>query len=479
MSFCRVLISAELKTLSALHVGSGVEKEQGKESYSTLYLDFNKKPYLPASSLRGVLASAVPYFFKNENENKVRQCFFGNSHFDDSKEEGILRVFDATLESLPSFKDKVNTLEQGTILRTSISINPILGVAEEHHLFSLEIVPEGAVFKLEMSLESLNKEVTEENIKQFCGLLFACWDGKQFATVGAGRSKGFGLVKLENLKVRYLTTDALAQWLKDGQPHELNKSYKDWQYPTAELDILKKQGYIVEITLVPKTKFLLNDPAFVIKKEEKEDDEPDLAFSRLSDGRAFIPATALRGWVRGRVRKILLTIGEEKVENCLTSLFGDTNHRGVLFFSDLISEGNDVSEKQIFNAVDRFTGGVADGALYTVEAVQCKGLTGSVAIHHLSKHDSISNAEKGPLLLVARDSLEDEFSISNAGKGLLLLVARDLLEGELTLGWGKSRGFGNFEVVFKMNGEEIKHIHELVRIFQRNDIEQWINAIKL
>ena len=35
-------------------------------------------------------------------------------------------------------------------------------------------------------------------------------------------------------------------------------------------------------------------------------------------------------------------------------------------------------------------------------------------------------------------------------KGLLLLVVRDALEGDLILGWGKGRGYGNFNLRIRL-----------------------------
>lgn len=154
----------------------------------------------------------------------------------------------------------------------------------------------------------------------------------------------------------------------------------------------------------------------------------DLEYSRTADGRAMIPASSIRGWVRARARKIRLTQRHaqnpeialedlaQEVDSFLESLFGSTERRGLLRFDHFIAV-NHGEHEQMFNAVDRFHGGVADTALYHAKAATATVLRGCIRLPR---------------------------ELDQESKALLRWVERDAMEGDLRLGWGKGRGYGHF-----------------------------------
>jgi hypothetical protein len=178
--------------------------------------------------------------------------------------------------------------------------------------------------------------------------------------------------------------------------------------------------------------------------------------SQLSGARAYgLDTTALRGWLRGRARRILAMILEAqnqspaKAEDWVKTLFGSEEKRGLLNFCDAVSDKVATAHPQMFNAIDRFTGGVADNKLYQARAVaECGTLRGEVWLE--------------------TDKLQVEH------KGLLLLLARDLLEGDLVLGWGKGRGYGVFDCELRINNADFAAWRK-----QRDgECDVWLKALR-
>lgn len=486
----RVWITGQLTTCSALHIGSGevepfqIRQKDGKlidTEYSDICLDAQNKPYLPASSLRGFLLGAARRLRVDESTQKA---LFGTAVTDrdtikkEGMTSGLLAVYDGLFVSAPTFAQKPTQHqdsetsnvsiqkplsspfegdEHERMLRTSVTLDPVLGVAESHKLFNEAVVPVFTKFTARLMLDS----ATEEQLAIMLRLL-QCWDGSVLSALGGGVGKGRGRVQWSTEKVEVLDDVGLAAWLSKDY-----ENLSDCYRKLTDLPALSqppKVYHTLSFTLVPQGSFLLHDPAYVKAKETAEDNQPDLAFSRLPDGRALIPATAVRGWLRGRTRRILHTLGadKERANKLLDQLFGhggksseENGQRGLLWFDDVVSDSLAESYEQTFNAVDRFTGGVAKTALYTVQAARCQHLYGSI---------SVLQSTQPPAWAC----------------GILLLIARDVLEGELCLGWGKSRGFGQFAVALQLeDGSVISTVEALRGYFDREDVvKPWLDALK-
>jgi len=102
-------------------------------------------------------------------------------------------------------------------------------------------------------------------------------------------------------------------------------------------------------------------------------------------------------------------------------LFGSTAHAGLLQLHDAWADGNPQPEPQIGIAIDRFTGGVKHGALYSYEPLP--------AGTRFTTHLAIQNVEFWQL-------------------GLLALVSREMSEGRVRIGSGTRKGLGHVEVVW-------------------------------
>ncbi len=454
----RVWVKGQLTTRSALHIGSGdlAKVKAGEDeggSYSPVCLDVEGQPYLPASSLRGFLAEAAKRVGLDE---RMQRNLFG-----EQLRAGCLLVLDAVLRQASAFqsatdvsvdarvKDEAYQPHEATFLNTCVSINPVLGVANAHQLFSVETVPSGAVFEFECVLE----QVTHDALVALLSVL-QCWDGFTLSALGGGVGKGRGRLEWALSEVRVLEDAHLQAWLTTPNA-PLQGIVLEIAEPEAKAS---EYCFCCEFRLIPQGSFLLNDHAYVTPEKKQKEGEPRLAFSRTPSGQAFIPATALRGWLRARVRRILFAlepVQEAQVDALLEELFGSEQQRGLLWFDDALAEKATEAYLQTFNAVDRFTGGVAEGALYTVEAARCSGLRGRI------------------VCLKDKDKPFPDWA-----KMLLLFAARDVLEGELSLGWGKGRGFGQFKVELQVSDQGmLQTTAALQQQFASARVKPWWEAL--
>ena len=465
----RVRIRGTLHCRSALHIGDGdmelfaerCERSQGQEGlYNSVCLDSTGRPYLPASTLRGFLREMAEYVGKNELIIRL---------FGDQQQSGALRCYDAYLLKIPTALDwPYWSAQRSTAVQHGVALNPITGTVAAHKLFRHEYVPSGSEFSLELEADNL----LVNDLSQVLGLL-ACWDGKAATAIGKGISKGQGLLEWQLNELQVLDHAALLNWLRGDESLESCFRGEEKLPGPARYNSLSLKK--LSFSLHPQGPFLVNEPGYVQKSsknsklvQRQEEHLPDLEYSRLPDGRPLLPASSLRGVLRGRARRILLTLAgqreipaayaRERIDTLLLAhLFGETGQRSPLWISP--AEGTAFKQHpQMFNAIDRFTGGVANDKLYQVNAVTSKALDGVI---HLEQ-------ERQP---------EGDW-----WKGLLLLVARDALEGDLSLGWGKARGYGAFTVTLTLEDGTVLDswpalLAYLQHTQQRELAQSWITAL--
>jgi len=483
--YARVRISGTLVCKSDLHVGDGdlkpfkkflcsdneqqakedeKEKEEEKEkkagSYNTVCLDHNKRAYIPGSTLRGSLAA-----FLEKGDEDVKKLFGyekpAGKNQDGERSAGNVRVFDAHIvKSIDTDGDQTPywNPQSGTFISHGIALDDVTGTTEKGKLFRYELVPAGTKFTIELEADRL----TKEEVAKLLGLL-ARWNGTAETAIGKGTSKGYGRIKWKNPQVSVLTTNALRQW---AVSNTLNAPYFE---PAAFLpgDVSKllrqRKRHEFVIRILPQSPLLCNEPGFVTGADQ----EPSLVF-QARNGKAIIPGTTLAGAVRARGRKILMTLLHQakpdaklndlakQAEILIEQLFGSEEQKSALEFSnatDTTTETETTEHPQYFNAIDRFTGGVKDKALFNATAAQCK---------ELKTESCYLNLNRMPKNV-------------HWWKGLLLFIARDAIEGELAVGWGKGKGYGSFIAALIYEKEEIKDGHV---IYARKEIKNWVELLQ-
>ena len=233
----RYVFRARLTARSPLHIGSGEmierrglvdEKDNKHLKISGVVVDGEGKPYIPGSTLRGVMRDWLRNVcgledreggvLKTELDNKDADQIASLKHplerlFGSVFSEGKLEVWDA--RCLTCVNTPTNPALSGwdrdslTYVAKSVAIDPDTCTAREHRLYNFELVPEGAEFELTLSGQNMSNE--EAGI-----VLLALEDGFSHPVspiaIGSMTKRGFGKFSVSGLEVFRLTKDDIPNW---------------------------------------------------------------------------------------------------------------------------------------------------------------------------------------------------------------------------------------------------------------------------
>ena len=280
---------------------------------------------------------------------------------------------------------------------------------------------------------------------------------------GTCKTRGMGALRLEDLRVDYYDfakdTGALDRWLTSGSSSEARES----RGLDQELEALKDFG-------TPKRKerrlfeILIHWRALspVMVKAGRDGVETDMLPLMSGVGGTgkiapVIPGSSVKGALRAQAHRILHTLFDQKGEKIsdkpeylglLDTLFGSTEWAGRLSVDDIyykpeapvspkawleedVNALDAVTERHQHVAIDRFTGGASEGALYSARPVK------------RDEGEEDSGWEPIRLALDLSDFPESE---GRAALALLKLLIRDLRDGYVSIGFGSRRGMGEIAV---------------------------------
>ena len=462
----RVIIQGRLVCQTPLSIGTGVLPkviDAGKDREPANRLDIcirgDDLPYIPGSSLRGLLSALLP-----KDHNHLR--LFGSARGENNTQAGQLRVFDAVWQAC----ERQRTPTQN---RTRTRIEPITGTSKDNCLYDLVQVPAYSEFRCEFEMDRIDRTT----VQLFLGLLNSFNGSNALARLGRGVGKSEGQVVWTLDSVKTLSPARLVDWLLKQPVTDLANAFflDDSLNKTEPVIQGKRQFTQIPLHLKLQAPLLVDserpDDKKNLTNQDKRDNPPDMFFRKEThNGKTCLvaPASSLRGLLRSHCRKILMTILVEntqeappfikagkKADDLLKILFGSEERASALIFHDATGE-NVKTHRQTFNAVDRFTGGVADSALYTVEAAWVETLKTKLRINHGYLHKQ-----------------------NNWWKGLLVLALRDAMEGDLALGWGKAKGYGVFTVEIKVEkgGAFIQRWDDLKQSHWKNLAKDWVKSL--
>lgn len=426
----RVIIKGTLTTCSPFHTGTG-EIENSSNSDDSLPVnvvakDAQEKPYIPGSTIRGFLRHQV-------EDSELKYFLFGHARQSaESTTEGrigALRVYDA-----------VFTNDFQRLLQTRNSIEPVIGTAKQHHIYTEEYVPTGSTFSLELQLESVESSIDQAALETIMGSL----ERINQIPIGKSTSIGQGHMEWNPAVAIAISKNDILNWLKQTgkkSPGALWKnllkkrtiSYKKNNsiFQTNEKHLVPLDWKSLRYQLINVGPLLINDPLDPEVKandtnNERSQNAPNLV-SMKRGNEYLLPGSTMKGWFRAHCRRVLLTITqgtrEDHVDELIGQMFGSATTDGnasLIRFDDATSPVTGAHE-QTFTAVDRFTGGVKGSALYQIKAVS-SGHIFAAAIHI------------------------NEKKIKDWMKLIMVHAWSDALRGDIRIGWGKSRGYGQMEV---------------------------------
>lgn len=395
----RRYFSFDIVLVSSLSLGSGLNENTD----SDVLLDSRDKPYIPATSIAGVLASRLG------KEDKERLC----GKISDNGENKQSHVI---------FYDALYAGESEPVISVRNSVHLIDKVGEDGAKFDFEIVESGVRFRTYIELDD---SVSADDEKLFLSQLAALNSG--ILRFGHKTTRGYGQVRLEN--VRRLAFDDISKWLRFDM-------YDDDCWTGAETFEPPETGSdtdIIELELELKSALSIRSYTTEVAADG-EPTAPDFKYLSLHNGKPVIPGTTWAGVFRDGVARLL---GVNKMTDAkMQELFGyveqgtKITQKSKITFSESVFEDGTYEKKLITrNSIDRFSAATNDGALYTELTI------------YSGKTRLIVTLPKGT-----------DIDLKTA----LLAAFADLDNGFIAVGGLTSVGRGLFEIkTLRLNGEDM------------------------
>jgi len=196
-----VLLSANLKLKSGLHIGAATAKDVGKgEPLPVMKSLIRNLPFIPGSSLKGKMRFLLETIYGQINNDggpcacgSCQICLlFGSGSSKTTNEPTRLIFRDCSLsEKSAEMLEKV-----GLENKPGVSIDRNTGMARRGALFPMERVPEGSEFNFQVSCRVFENDDVEA-IRKW--LMVGLYLLEQDALGGSG-SRGSGHIEFNNIK---------------------------------------------------------------------------------------------------------------------------------------------------------------------------------------------------------------------------------------------------------------------------------------
>lgn len=478
----RWLIAGTLELVTPTHLSNG---DAAFDVDMPLLLDpLEGRPLLTGASLAGALRNYVNEYLNNYVQKKDERSeqvlwlekvdihpdktkrqkgqverLFGAARRDDEGDQSPLIVHDALSESPAA---------QSVELRDGVRIDPKSRTAAEGAKYDLQLLPAGTTF--DIGFELIVTESMLAKLPQIRQTLALALYGLQSGHIhlGGRKRRGFGECRVTEWQVwRYDLTKAadLKAWLVHGRDDGPSPHKKT---PETGTDIRSLLGETVDLpndqrrlfTIIGKFEI---DGSILIRAGFEAEYAPDTAHLESRRNGQMTPVlsgTSLAGVMRSQALRIAHTVsgnGDSAAE-FVRCLFGymptDERESDTLKAASrvLVKETEITGYKKLVQsrvAIDRFTGGALESALFTEQPVfggQTQ-ITFSVRpplellVNENSKQQSQEAAKEREK---KRQQVEKRWQ---AEKGLLLLVLKDLWTGFLPVGGEASVGRGRLKGV--------------------------------
>ena len=226
----RIIISGVLEAVTPLHIGSGKPEVELGEVDLPVLTDPEGRPYIPGSSLKGRVRTEAERIARQKGMDVCKPPNVENMCGSLKKNPNdfciCCRIFgtagDLSVASKVKFRDAYPLSKVETFLeRTGIAIDRDKGTVAKGALYTIQAVPAGVQFGLEIVCENMS----EDELR----LLKAALKSVEDSALGGSSTRGFGKVKIkiEAVKERTasfylgeeaektLSGDELQRWLKD------------------------------------------------------------------------------------------------------------------------------------------------------------------------------------------------------------------------------------------------------------------------
>lgn len=456
----RFLARIVIEAKTPLAVGSG---DNNVLTDALVATDANGLPYIPGTSIAGVIRSMI-------GDEQLVKNVFGFQEKKDGEgskiiftEAKLLNNYGLAMDGLCTTADCSDFLKQyqNLPIRQHTKINH-RGTTADGAKFDEQVVFAGSRFCFEMEMVAENSD-DQKNFK--LALDQVC---KSSFRIGGGTRSGFGEIDVIEIKESILNLakpKQLQLYLDKSSNLQDSAKWTGWQENKKEtIDDKQWTEYILNLKaedfLMFGSGFGDEDVDAVPVKEKRV--EWTNGKGEIKEELVLIPGTSVKGAIAHRTafyyNKLNRFFATE--ENCkkveadsyvneaVATLFGKTGkdengkekqERGNVIISDVFA--NKALQEKIFDhvAIDRFTGGAVDGALFNEKAIYAKDESFTIRI------------------LVKKSVLDKDKNIKIAFENAL----RDICKGLLPLGGAVNKGYGMFSGTITcdnktLNLEEVK-----------------------
>lgn len=449
----RHIVRLTVEAATPLAVGTG--KGSDILTDAPVAKDVNGLPYIPATSIAGVLRHAMGYVDNKTDGNPFG--YIDGADNDDSGHGSDIIFTDAVMVGKEGkaldgiqdieWEDEFYRAFQDLPIRQHVRIDH-KGTAENNGKFDNEVVYKGTRFVFEIELVSDNDNDNDNHIEKAIEHLRYCT-----LRIGGGTRKGYG--KLNVVKCQQASLDL-------GKPEDLEKYLKkssslaeEWAGFTkiSEIESLDDSKWThYQLKLKPLDFFMFGSgmgdsdadnvyvSELVVSQGESIDNNKHVLIPGSSVKGAIAHRTAyhynkIKGNFAGKQNPKEITgsnneavaaiFGEKKSDNTFT--------RGRLLIDDVIKGQAEPKSKPFFhNKIDQFTGGTMDGALFQEKVIYDKDTEYTFDIY-------VENSA------LADDDIKKAFVQS----------LRDICTGLLPLGGITNRGNGIFTGTATENDKQL------------------------
>ena len=428
--------------------------------------DVNGLPYIPATSIAGVLRHAMGYAEDKTEDNPFG--YISKSDDNDDSGHGSDIIFtDAVmvgkdgkaLDGIQNIEwdDKFYQPFHDLPIRQHVRIDD-KGTAENNGKFDNEVVYKGTrfVFEIELMSDSDDKDSADKHITDTINRLRYCT-----LRIGGGTRKGYGklkIIKCLQATFNLSTPEDLEKYLKKS-----SSLAEEWAGFTeiSEIGSLNDSKWThYQLKLKPLDFFMFGsgmgdsdaDNVYVSEYVVECGNDNIPYFNKQTDNpqkRVLIPGSSVKGAIAHRTayhynkikKRFAGKIPEAKVgcdNEAVAAIFGEkksdkTFTRGRILIDDVIKGQAEPKSKPLFhNKIDQFTGGTMDGALFQEKVIYDKGTEYTFDIY-------VENSA------LADDDIEKAFEQS----------LHDICTGLLPLGGITNRGNGIFTGTATRDNEQL------------------------
>jgi CRISPR/Cas system CSM-associated protein Csm3 (group 7 of RAMP superfamily) len=458
MSRIRYALDGIVEVLSPLHVGTGEAEESDlvesgdrtaneSASVATIVRDGNGRPYLPATTLKGLLRrlaeAGTPSAPGHSDGLSATDRLLGRIKSSDmSGQMGALLVRGATFSEPGSCKDAPfvrddGKSDPGIFIAARTRIDPESGTAHDSALFHQEMVAIGTRFHWRAVMETRTVDADLEELLVSILVRFAEADGH---SIGRGAADGAGRIRLvaDRTSLTLSTLGETGDFVEDRNASStLTVRLKEALAPPLRVAMTRNQM----LRLRCRGPFVVIDSSRRSKKTSAANHgkEPQIRAQRI-DGTPLISGAGVAGalrararWLEGlwRLRKgiVPVTVDEPALVRRMSDvatldpvqrLFGVTGFRGLMRVM-VTSVGADGIWDVTSVKLDRLSGGPIDNALFTTQTFVNVGIEFALTLE-----------SRGEVVATAED------------EALFDALVADIKDNGLQLGHGANKGFGWF-----------------------------------